>query len=92
LQARANAARLPLGRTLPAVSAGNRIQIAHNCFVAGGKRAGHLTAQDQQIGYQPWLQAFSVDPVIGGERGHRAQDRRPLEIVERTADVFVFGQ
>ena len=38
------------------------------------------------------LRLSLIDPVIGGERGDRAQDRRPLVIVERAADMLVGRQ
>src|SRR5262249_55914276 len=70
LQPRANAARLPLRWTLPAIGAGDRIEIVHNGLVAGCKRTRHLIPQDQKVGDQPGLQAFAIDPMIGGECGH----------------------
>src|SRR5262249_48502011 len=88
----ADAPGLSLGRPLPAVDAGNCIEIAHDRLVAGGERARHFVFQDQEIGDQPWFEAITINPMIGCKRRDRAQDRRPLEIVERTTDTVFFGQ
>src|SRR5262249_51851058 len=82
-------ARTALGRPLAAISAGDVVEVDHQVLVAAGERARHLIAQYEQVGDQPRLHALAIDPVIGGERRDRAQDRRPLEIVERPADPLV---
>src|SRR5581483_3573800 len=92
LQARADAARLALCRALPAINRGDRIEIAHDGFVAGRQRARHLVLEDQEVGDEPGLDAVAIDPVIGGVRRDRAQDRRPLEIIERTTDALILRQ
>src|SRR5690349_14625345 len=92
LQPRTDAAGLTLCPALPAVGARKRIQVAHDGLVTRRERAWHFIAQDQQIGDQPGFQAFAVDPVIASERRYRAQDRRPLKIVEGTADTLVLRQ
>ena len=92
LQPRADAAGLALRRPLPAVGAGDAVEILHQVLVAARERPRHLLVQDQQVGDQPRLEALAIDPVIGGERRDRAQDRRPLEIVERPADVLMRRQ
>jgi hypothetical protein len=47
LQAGADTARLALGRPLPAISAGDLVEIAHDRFVTRRKRARQSLAQDQ---------------------------------------------
>src|SRR5262245_5852743 len=89
LEPGAHGAGLALGRTLAAIGAGDVVEIEHEVLVAARERARHLIAQDEEIGDQPGLDALAVDPVVGGERRDRAQDRRPLEIVERAADALV---
>src|SRR5215831_7788300 len=49
LQSVANSARLALCRSLPAIGAGDGVEIAHDRFVTRGERARHLIAQDQQV-------------------------------------------
>ena len=92
LEPGADGARLALGRALAAIGAGDVVEIEHEVLVAARERARHLVPQDQQVGDQPRLDALAIDPVIGGERRHRAQDRRPLEIIERAADPLVRRQ
>src|SRR6267378_1372283 len=40
----------------------------------------------------PWLEGFPINPMIGGERRDRAQDRGPLIVIERSADMLLLGQ
>src|SRR5262249_1842573 len=59
--------------------------------VYGRQRPAQRQARGM-IGDQPWFEAITINPMIGCKRRDRAQDRRPLEIVERTTDTFFFGQ
>ena len=77
---------------LPAVGARDVVEMLDEVRVAARERARHLVVEDQQVGDQPRLQALAIDPVIGGERRDRAQDRGPLEIVERPADMLLRRQ
>ena len=92
LQPGADAAGLALRRALPAVVAGDAVEVLHQILVAACERARHLLVEDEQVGDQPGLEALAIDPVIGGERRDRAQDARPLVIVERAADMLVGRQ
>src|SRR5262249_25546071 len=89
LEPRADRTREPLRRSLPAVGARHLIEVAHHVVVAAGERARHLRVEDQEIGDQPRLETLAIDPMIGGERRYRAQDRGPLEIIERAADMLL---
>ena len=62
--------------------------MTHEDFVAIGEGAGHLPVEDEKIGHEPGFHAFAVDPMIGGQGGHLAQDGSPLKIVERTSDAL----
>ena len=88
----ADRAGLPLRRALAAIGLRDVVEVLHQIAVAARERARHLVLEDEQVGDQPRLDALPVDPVIGGQRRDRAQDRRPLEIVERAADAFVGRQ
>src|SRR5437763_11439499 len=92
LDARAYGVRLALGRSVPSIRAAEVVEIEHEVLIAAGKRARQLIAQNKQVGNQPRLHAFSINPMVGGERGNRAQDRGPLEIIERAADPLVRRQ
>src|ERR1700733_3796834 len=80
--------RLALGDAAVPIVAGERVERAVDALVAGDKRARHRRLQDQEVGDQPRLHPTAIDPVVGGRRPNRAQDRPPLEIVERAADCF----
>ena len=73
-----------------AISAADRVEEMDDIVIAGDQRARHFLLEDQKIGDQPWLHALAIDPMISGERRHRAQDRGPLKIIERAADRFGF--
>src|SRR5262249_6799704 len=88
LQSGAHRARMALGRPLAAVGAGDVVEVDDEILVAARERSRHFIAQDQQVGDQPRLHALTIDPVIGGQRRYRAQDRRPLKIVEWAADAL----
>src|SRR5260221_2773016 len=55
---------------------------------AGGKRARHAPLEDQQMRHLDRKDLVAVELAIGLERRHRAQQRRPLVIVERAAHVL----
>ena len=80
--------RLHLRGALLSVGLSDRIEKLHDIVVAGDERARHLDPQDQQVGDEPGLETLAIDPMIGGERRDRAQDRGPLEIVKRAADCL----
>ena len=84
--------RLALGDAASPVFAGERIERAVDALVAGDERARHCRLQDQEVGDQPRLDPVAIDPMIGGRSGDRAQDRHPLEIIERSADGLRRGQ
>ena len=88
LQPSPDRTRLALRVALAAIGAGDAVEILHKVLVAARKRARHFVLEHEQIGDQPGLDVLAIDPVIGGERRDRAQDRRPLVIVERAADLF----
>src|SRR3974377_2340550 len=67
----AHGAGLALGRSLPAICARDMIEIEHEILVAACERARQLIAQDEQVRYEPRLDALTVDPMIGGERRDR---------------------
>ena len=81
----------PCGRGAAPAPAGHRRARCGPDFArysrSSSRATRHLVVEDQQVGDQPGLEAFAIDPVIGGERRDRAQDRGPLEIVERAADA-----
>src|ERR1700730_14966145 len=81
---------LSLRRADAAIGAADCVEEMDDIVVAGDERARHFLFEDQKIGDQPWLHALAIDPMIGGERRDRSQDRGPLEIVERPADRLVF--
>jgi hypothetical protein len=74
-------ATLWLGPPAP-VGFGDEVEVAHQDLVAVGERPGHLPVEDQEVRHEPGLHALPIDPVIGGERRHLAQDRGPLEVVQ----------
>src|SRR3984885_3319843 len=80
--------RLALGDAAAPIVAGERVGGAVEPLVAGDERARHRRLPDQEVGHQPRLPPIAIDPVVGGGRRNRAQDRHPLEIVERAADRF----
>src|SRR5580704_1654661 len=82
--------RLSLRRAGAAIGVADRVEEMDDIVVAGDQRARHFLFEDQKIGDQPWLYALAIDPMIGRERRDRAQDRGPLEVVERPADRLVF--
>ena len=88
LQAGAHGARLTLGVALAAIGIGDAIEILHEILVTARQRARHLVLEHEQVGDEPRLDVLAIDPVIGGQRRHRTQDRGPLKIVERAADLF----
>ena len=54
---------------------------------AGMQRARHVVAQDQELGHAARRDDVAVDLAVGLEAGHRAQQRAPLVVVDRAADV-----
>ena len=88
----ADAARVALRRTLTAVGDADLIEIAHQIAVAARQRARQRLVEDQKVGDQPRFQRLAIDPMIGRERGDRAQDRGLLIVIERTADMFLLRQ
>src|SRR5690242_173957 len=84
----ADAAGVALGRALPAIGDADLIEIAHEVAVAARKRARQRIVENEKVGDQPGFQRLPIDPVIGGERRDRAQDRAPLIEVEGTADML----
>ena len=88
----ADGAGLPLRRSLAAIGASDVIEVLHHITVAARERARHLVLEDEQVRDQPGLHALPINPMVGGERRDRAQDRRPLEIVEWAADALVRRQ
>src|SRR5271165_3034745 len=63
----AHGASLTLGWPLTTIGACYMIEIEHEVLITACKRARQLIAQDEQVSYEPWLDAFAVDPMIGGE-------------------------
>ena len=92
LQAIADAAGVALGRTLAAIGDADLVEIAHQIAVTARQRSRQRVVEDQEIRDQPRFQGFPVDPVVGGQRRHRAQDRGPLIVIERAADMLFLGQ
>src|ERR1700730_7629392 len=70
--------RLPLRWAGVAIGGADRVEEMDDIVVAGDQRARHFLLKDQKIGNKPWLHALTIDPMIGGERRDRAQDRGPL--------------
>ena len=54
---------------------------------AGMQRARHVVAQDQELGDPARRDHVAVDLAVGLEARHRAQQRAPLVVVDRAADV-----
>ena len=59
-------ARLALRPALAAMREPERIQMAHDVLVAGGERARHLGAQDQEVSDEPGLDALAIWLGKGG--------------------------
>ena len=55
---------------------------------ARGERARHAPVEDQELGDVDRPDLVAVDRAVGLEARHRSQQRRPLVVVERAADVF----
>src|SRR6185312_17339227 len=91
LEAIADAAGMALRGALAAIGDADLIEIAYQIAVAACQRARQRVVEDQEVGDQPRFQGLAIDPVIGGERRDRAQDRGPLVIIERTADMLLLG-
>src|ERR1700737_3590894 len=89
LQAIADAAGMTLRGALAAIGDADLVEIAYQIAVTAGQRTRQRIVEDQEIRDQPRLQRLPIDPVVGGQRRDRAQDRGPLIIIERTADVFL---
>src|SRR6185369_4632135 len=81
----ADAAGVALGGALAAIGDADLVEIAHEVAVAARERPRQRVVQDQEVGDQPRFQRLAVDPVIGGQRRNRAQDRGPLIVVQRAA-------
>src|SRR5215468_2144777 len=92
LQPGADGAGLTLRLSLAAIGSGDQVTKAHQVDVAARQRTRHLLVEDKEVGDEPRLEVVAVDPVIGRERRHRSQDRRPLIIIERAADTLVRRQ
>src|SRR5436305_489279 len=89
LQPVADTAGMALRRSLPPIGNPDLVEIADEIAIAARQRPRQRVVEDQEIRDQPWLQGLAIDPVIGGQRRDRAQDRGPLVEVERTADMLL---
>ena len=83
---------MTLRGALTAIGDANLVKIADEIAVAARQRARQRFIEDQQVRDQPRFQRLAIDPVIGGQRRDRPQDRGPLIIIERAADMFFLGQ
>src|SRR5467141_2382154 len=92
LKAIADAAGVALRGALAAIGDADLIEIAHQIAVTAGQRTRQRIVEDQEVRDQPWFQGFAIDPMVGGQRRARAQDRGPLIIIERSADMLFLGQ
>src|ERR1700754_476142 len=75
-------AGMSLCGSLAAVSDTNLIEILYKIAITARERTRQRIVQDQQVGDQPGLQGFAIDPMIGRERRDRTQDRCPLVEVQ----------
>ena len=75
-----------------AVIVGETVQIIDNVAVTEGQRAGHALVQDEVIGHIGGLVFGVIDPAVRAVRRDRAQQRFPLIIVHRGADIGDRGQ
>ena len=82
--------RLPLD--LARVVVAEQLQRLEDEVHARMQRSRHVVAQDQQLGHAPRRDHVAVDLAIRLEARHRAQQRAPLVIVDRAADVGGGGQ
>ena len=71
---------MTLRRALPPIGFADRVETAHDIVVARDERARHFRLEDEQIGDQPRLHAFAIDPMIGGMRRDGAQDLSLIHI------------
>src|ERR1700722_7741294 len=92
LEPRVHCPCLALSGPAAPVIAGEGVERPVDALVAGDERAGHRQLQDQEVGDQPRLDPIAIDPMVGCGCGNRAQDRHPLEVVERAAHSFRRGQ
>src|SRR5690349_21352775 len=88
----ADAAGVALGGALAAIGDADLVEIAHEVAVATRERPRQRVVEDQEVGDQPRFQGLAVDPVISRQRRYRAQDRGPLVVVQRAADMFLLRQ
>ncbi len=79
----ADTAGVALGGALAAIGDANLVEIAHQIAVTARQRTRQRIVQDQEIRDQPWFEGFAIDPVVGGERRDRAQDRAVLSARSR---------
>ena len=54
---------------------------------AGGERARHAPLEDQELRHADRQDLVAVEKTIGLEGRHRAQERRPVVVVERPAHI-----
>jgi len=91
-QMRISRAREALRSPLMAMVLTDAVKIARDILITRNQRARHLPAYHKEVHHKPRFYAFAINPVIGCQRGYRAQDRRPLEIIERAANLFRLWQ
>src|SRR5262249_39217737 len=89
LDLRASGASLTLGRALTTIGARDVVEVLHQIAITGCERSRQLVLENKQLGDQPGFHALEINPMVGGERRDRAQDRRPLEVIKWTADALV---
>src|SRR3546814_4114121 len=65
----------------------NLPQMLRHPLAAEGEAARHLRIEDQEFGDLERADLRAIEPAIGAVRRDRAQNRLPLHIVDRTADV-----
>ncbi len=82
-------ARQPLGGPVLALDAVHRLR---DLVEAGGERARHALLEDQQLRHLDRQDLVAVQAAVGFIGRHRAQQRGPLVVVERAADVLHRGQ
>ena len=92
LEAVADAAGVALRGALAAIGDADLVEIAHEVAVAARQRARQRVVEDEEVSDQPGFQRLAIDPVIGRQRRHRAQDRGPLVVIQRAADMFLLRQ
>jgi hypothetical protein len=66
--------------------------VQHDLLRASSERARQLAAEDQQLGDEPRLQPFAIEPAISVYGRYRLEDRRPLIAVDRASDTLSLGQ